>query len=383
MVHLTAPLRLRSFARALRSRRSSIREILAAMILAAAVLLGYRLTGSKIELSSRLHLWYAEKELRVRQLFSAESATAANAAASTAPGESDFRLERSPFLSIVGEIGFRYHPLIDMTGTQFLGLDHTFKAWDFFGFRNDFNAYFDPGDYLYIVITGNSEAVGAAHRTGTIAQDLQEILSARSGKKYRVLNLAMNSATTANEINYFVNLGFNLHPRFVISHSFAMDTYYGRFVPPLFRKMGLFYYQIERDWSKLVHAGNYDAKLFEDETSRPPSERYLLEGLTRNLQRYRAIAQASGAKFIFGIQKFDESRVRGTPSEEGYVEVRHMYGEFQSWLRDHPNDLDVIDFNKFADIEVGPNDPIHTTQASARRIAEIYADHILALEGKQ
>ena len=118
--------------------------------------------------------------------------------------------------------------------------EYYWEERDFFGFRNNFNAYFVPGDFTYIVMTGNSELVGFTHQT-TIAQNLEKILNARTGRKYRVLNLALNSATTANEINYFVNLAFNLHPEFVISHSFAMDMLYGYEVAPEFQAMGLFY----------------------------------------------------------------------------------------------------------------------------------------------
>ena len=166
----------------------------------------------------------------------------------------DFRLARNPFLAFTEEAGLRYHPLIDVAGAQFPSHRPYFEARDFFGFRNNFNAYFDPGDYTYIVMTGNSELVGISHDV-PIAQNLENILNARSRKKYRVLNLGLNSATSANEINYFVNLGFNLHPEFVISHAFVTDMSDGNKVAPEFQTIGMFYQDFETSWIRLIDAG--------------------------------------------------------------------------------------------------------------------------------
>ena len=61
-----------------------------------------------------------------------------------------------------------------------------------------------------------------------------------------------------------------------------------------------------------------------------------------------------------------------------------MYASFKALLRDRALYVDMIDFNSVADVQLAsPTDPMHTTDTSARRIAEIYADHILALEGQR
>ena len=110
----------------------------------------------------------------------------------------------------------------------------------------------------------------------------------------------------------------------------------------------------------------------------------MLEGSLRNLYRYQALAEASGAKFILGIQKFDASRVKGLPGavgEVGYDRVNRMYEKLKDIIAHGQLSLDVIDFNTYAGIELrSPTDAIHTTEASSLRIAEIYADHILTLE---
>ncbi len=360
------------------------------MLLAGTVLFAFGAAGGKIELWNRLYLWYASKEIAAQDhALPLQAKGERTAASEDAAGE--FRLDHDPFLTFTKRTGFRLHPLIDFVGANFnddkdifMGqtTEHYWQDRDFFGFRNNFNAYFDPGGYTYIVMTGNSEAVGFRHET-TIAQNLQSILEARTGKRYRVLNLALNSATSANEINYFINLGFDLHPAFVISHGFAMDMLYGYQVAPEFQSMGLFYHALAKIQAERIHAGNFDPRAFEL-AEQSVSEGHLLEGCIRNLERYRAIAEASGAKFILGIQKFDASRVKGLPGpigESGYDRVARMYTKFKEILARGQLDLDVIDFNTYPGIELAvATDAIHTTEASSRRIAEIYADHILALE---
>ncbi|MFI5020445.1 MAG: hypothetical protein ACHQRJ_02165 [Alphaproteobacteria bacterium] len=109
MVELTSPCWWRRLARALRARQSSGREVLAAVILAAALLLGYRLTGSKIELSSRLHLWYEEKELWVRLHLRAAPSPPSQSAPAAGYGSG-----LNPFLATVGtSSGFRPMPFLD------------------------------------------------------------------------------------------------------------------------------------------------------------------------------------------------------------------------------------------------------------------------------
>ncbi len=382
--------RLRRIVRTLRIRRSRAREVIVAVLLAGAISAGYAAQGGKIELWSRLQLWYAEKGLLARQ-FLLTSRAAREPAAPAGQSAGDFRLKHDPFLTFTKRTGFRFHPLIDFVGADFnndkdffMGqtTEHYWEERDFFGFRNNFNAYFVPGDFTYIVMTGNSELVGFTHQT-TIAQNLEKILNARTGGKYRVLNLALNSATTANEINYFVNLAFNLHPEFVISHSFAMDMLYGYEVAPEFQALGLFYPVVESAFSKHIHAGNYDPRAFEV-ADQAASENHLLEGSLRNLYRYQALAKASGAKFILGVQKFDAGNVKGLPGavgEVGYDRVNRMYKKLKDIIAHGQLSLDVIDFNTYAGIELrSPTDAIHTTEASSLRIAEIYADHILTLE---
>jgi hypothetical protein len=285
--------------------------------------------------------------------------------------------QRNPFLAFVGEPDIRFHPFIDMAGVYVENGDKEFfKQRDYFGFRNRFDAYSNPGDYRYIVLTGNSEAVGLLQKT-TIAERLQRILNERTGSRFRVLNLAMNGATTANEINYFVNLGFRLKPEFVISHSFVTDVYYGILVPEEFRRLGLVYAVLQTTWSKDINRANLPSRAFEI-PSAPPGTFGTLDAMVANIRRYKAIAGAAGAQFVWGVQKFDWHHTIGSPAEANWRRVDDHYQEFRRRIADFSG-IDVIDFNTVSPpIELGGKlDPIHTKDDSAERIAQIYADWII------
>ena len=350
-----------------------LKEFVIAIFLAGILLSFVALAGLRIQLWESSKLWFIGLRIEAgKVIFGKETVKNSNSNVST---------DRNPFLAFTGESGFRFHPFIDVAGAQFRGNQNFFGERDYFGFRNNFNAYFDPGDFRYIIMTGNSEAVGISHDT-TIAQKLEKILKDRTGQNYRVLNLAINSASTANEINYFVNLGFNLKPEFVISHSFITDIVYGQQVPPEFRQMGLFYYGIQTTYSKSVHQGNYNPIDWEktDIVARSNKEIYLLDGFLKNLHRYKNISNASGGHFIFGLQKFDPKNTLGTPYFENYSFAEKLYQELIGSRRSSLSDIDFIDFNIYQNIKLSSiKDPIHTSELGSQQIAEIYAERIMSI----
>lgn len=292
------------------------------------------------------------------------------------PAARAFNLTGNPFLQFAGEAGFRFHPLIGIAGTTWNTKAPYFAERDYFGFRNDVSAYFDPTPHRSVVITGNSEMVGVTHAV-TIAKKLEAILRRRTGESFRVVNMAMNSATTAQEINYFVNLGFNLHPEFVISHSLATDGYYGSAVPDELQVLGLFPLPFEVNWARSIHGNSVEPRAFDGFA--PLNRRFLREGIVKNVQRYQAIAQASGAHFIWGIQKVEWRNVTGTPAEAPYRLTDEVYREMAAAKFPGLAGVDLVDFNAMSGLTMyGPRDPIHTDEVTSRRIAEIYADKIIA-----
>ena len=76
------------------------------MLLAGAIVLGYGAHGGKIELWSRLQLWYAERQLWAWQ-YLLNSPTAGQPAALAGQDAADFRLKHDPFLTFTKRTGFR------------------------------------------------------------------------------------------------------------------------------------------------------------------------------------------------------------------------------------------------------------------------------------
>jgi hypothetical protein len=343
----------------------------AGIALAALVLFAMQAAQLRVQMIKDFDRWEQNITLPIRFKGSAIKSYPAEQTQQLALGEG-----RNPFLAFTGEAGIRFHPLIDMAGAQFAKNVDFFAKRDYFGFRNSSNLYFNRNShYRYVVITGNSEAVGLTH-VEPISRKLERILQSRVSPAFRVLNLAMNSATTSNEINYFVNLAFDLHPEFTISHSFATDMVYGLQAPIEFRYIGMFSAGMQNTWSTMIHVNNYDSHAFAVAFPSQINDTYAMDGMIHNLLRYKAIAEAAGGQFIWGLQKFSSRSVAGTPSDVTWKQVDLEY-DILAARRGDLQGLDVIDFNRVDGISTAANDPIHTTDASADRIAQIYADYII------
>ena len=345
--------------------RSSYPEFAGACLLAAAIVAALLWRGHDVQLWSD-SVNAAQRVVRLVHR---------PAPAKPAVSDAAFNPTGNPFLQFEGEAGFRFHPLIGIAGTIWPARKPYFAERDYFGFRNDWSPYFDRTPHRYVVITGNSEMLGVTHAT-PVAKKLEAILRKRTNEDFRVVNLAMNSATTAHEINYFVNLAFNLHPEFVISHSFAADGARGNIVPDELQYLGLFPLDFEVSWATAIHGGNIAPRAFD--VFVPLNRRFLLDGAIKNVQRYQAIAQSSGAHFIWGIQKFEWRAVIGTPAEAAFHLADELYHELLDHRLGELAGVDMIDFNKVAGLDMySAKDPIHTDEASSRRIAELYADRII------
>jgi hypothetical protein len=348
-------------------RHLSVREFLLALAAASAVTAGAILSGAPVQ------LWSDASRLADR-FFTSSAPSAPKREGTAAIANPD----RNPFVAFVGSPGIRFHPLIGYVGATWPTDQPYFAVHDYFGFRNSFSAYFDvPGAYRYVVITGNSEALGATH-SETIAERLERALRERTKQNFRVINLAMNSATTAHEINYFVNLVFNLRPEFVISHSLATDIAYGSDAPDEFQYLGMFpLTTFEPGWARTIHLASIDQRVF-DRAFAPLKSRFLAGGVVKNVKRYRALAESGGGHFIWGVQKIDARNAIGSPSEAQFKLVDQIYRSFATTNFSEFGDVDMIDFNQIVGLSMNSrDDPIHTDDPSARRIAEAYADRII------
>lgn len=287
--------------------------------------------------------------------------------------------ELNPFVAYDAGLmgGYRYHPFIDYTGVH-VHPGGRYVRLDYFGFCNREDLYFREKDYLLVVLTGGSEAAGYAHRT-TIAEHLERILNERSGQRFRVLSLAMDSYVVSNEINSYVHLAYHLKPEFVITHSGWNDVLYGMMVPYNFKRLGLNYLKLVELWlPRLYELKKHPAEeegrpweLFDEYGSQLVVDRYL-----QNLEKFGRIVHTNGGRFLVGVQPYDREKVVKKRIEQkfgrGYDTVMSHYDELLRKARERG----YITFEKDSGIRF--YDHIHTTDESSGIIAARYAKEILA-----
>ena len=374
MVELTSPCWWRRLARALRARQSSGREVLAAVILAAALLLGYRLTGSKIELSSRLHLWYEEKELWVRLHLRAAPSPPSQSAPAAGYGSG-----LNPFLATVGtSSGFRPMPFLDFV---YEGNSPDINpARDYFGFRNKRNLYFERRPRRLIVVSGNSEAIGDHHHI-PIADRLEGLLNRAGCSDCAVLNLAMNNYSLPYEMQAYLSLIYQERPDLVFSISLWSDALDGRSVPREFGSLGLFYEKsIHEDWLKAIYPNGYVPSAFERQSVLTPAQ--IANSIIKNALKYKSLVEGNGGKFVWVIQLFDRDASQYDKKYQPFVIrnldfVSEIYDVIKKTLRANPGRLTVIDLNEqlvFDELKSNPVDPVHTDDEGAERVSELLAD---------
>lgn len=272
-------------------------------------------------------------------------------------------------ITINYEEGYKFHPFITYTGAQ----TKTKKdvKLDYFGFRNETDLYFaEERDYSLIALTGGSEAAGFSHRV-TISQNLEKLLNERYDgyRKFRVLNLAMNSNGISEEINNYVNLAYNQKPELVISHSGWNDIVSGIEVPYNFKKLGLFYPRTLVYWLPRLYAmKDYPQNMvtLSDEGLGLIVDKYL-----QNLEKYRTIVNANGGVFIAGVQGICEEKIYEQENEHQHIRYDRAIA-LHSELRDKVSKNHCcFDFSNIKDIHFV--DSCHTDEASSMLIAQIYA----------
>jgi len=308
--------------------------------------------------------------------------------------------EGNPWVNYPTKPGLRLHPFIDFTGALTKqGKDQSFSQseLDYFGFRNDTDLYFaNKRDYVLIVMTGGSEAVGYAH-TKTIAQNLETILNSKvENKQFKVLNLAMNSYAVPNEINAYVHLAYHLKPEYVITHSGSNDLSNSIQIPEKFKMLGLFYKKdVEKHWlprlydsiqmiyvpnlnpeDSLISKSKYFARknfLVYEKGLDLVSDSYI-----SNINKYKKIVESNHGKFIAGIQPTKHSLERDKPLwllQENREDVINMLKDMYSDIEQKARELDYIVFNDFGEFDFV--DFVHTSDAGSVMSAEIYAKKIL------
>jgi len=284
---------------------------------------------------------------------------------------------KNPFLAYLTDgNGFRYEPLLGYSNANDYGQGF---AVDYFGFRNRGFPYAKSDNRRIIVITGNSELRGVHHTQGSIAELLEKALFERIGEKFRVINMGMDGYTLAYETSAFMHLAYHLHPAAVISHSFYLDMHHCYVAPTEYSRLGLcFNAHLAPKWAPLISPGNVQPDAFSYAGHK--SREVVLDSLILNLRKYKEIAEASGAVFVFGLQKFEERFSVGSPTEMDVKAYRVLQKRLASHMRSQTKDrTNFIDFNDtdYKDVEIV--DGVHTSASSAKVIANAYADHLAPL----
>lgn len=285
----------------------------------------------------------------------------------------------NPFVTYRLNAEYKYHPFIDLTGVHALPghlQQHPENIkLDYFGFRNRDNIYFDKKrDYTLVVITGGSEVAGVSHEV-TISENLERILNSSAAKKYKVINLGMNSYTVANEINAYTNLVYHLQPEYVISHTGWNDVLYSLMVPERFKRLALNYPKTLESWLPRL----YDLKQASDDKWKlnELGHEFVVPALIYQYGKYRNIVQSNKGLFILGIQSFNhEWDIAKIANEHNvqliYERARMLHRSLVSSLPSRKR----IDFNQYQN-NLSFVDSVHTDEASSRFIAGIYAEQIL------
>ena len=301
----------------------------------------------------------------------------------------------NPWINYPVKPGIRLHPFFDFTYAT-TAKDISAKL-DYFGFRNDTDLYFsNKRDYVLIVMTGNSEAVGFYH-TKTIAQNLEEILNSKiKNTQFKVLNLAMNSYSVPNEINAYTHLAYQLKPEYVITHSGSNDISNSLQSPEKFKKLGLFYNKaLEKFWLpilydsvNMVYVPNLDPnaslvtliEYYERKTFLVYKKGLdqVVDSYMMNIKKYKTIVESNEGKLIVGIQPTKHTLELEKPIwllQDNNREVISLLKDLFLDMKKKARKLNYIVFNDFGGFQFV--DFVHTNDASSVKTAQIYSEKIL------
>ena len=269
--------------------------------------------------------------------------------------------------------GFRPHPYVNYSNAW----GPYVKSVDYFGYRNSRNFYFDSNrKYKLIVLTGGSEAMGYTHNL-SIAKLIEKQLNnhyknqkTEKVQEFKVLNLAMNSYSIADEISTYIHLAYNLKPEFVISHSGYNDFLYSGYIPSQFsEELGLNFNRYMYCWSlRLIKLENCPKNLLHYKDNPDANDNKIINAYKKNIKKYKTIVETNSGIFISGLQGHFIPL-----SDQDRKHIRERY----NLILDSADKIFDINFMNFKEIKYEDN--VHTNyEDGAKIIAKIYADLIIA-----
>ena len=225
-----------------------------------------------------------------------------------------------------------------------------------------------------ILMLGGSELMGVTHKNRKIHVHLQELLRKKFNTKSITVINAGNSATKIKDEIYIYNdLKDILYPDMVILHTGANDALYFNIIKENERQKTFGYNQPFKGYAKFTNKieedANYDGCILDSDITSPQidannknNKELLLENFNYYLDNMTAALQNQNVIYLLGIQGFNED-VYDDP-------LLHTLKRIQ---RDNPNFINFNEFNKTFSWE----DSVHSTEKSAKLIAEIYFKRIM------
>ncbi len=268
---------------------------------------------------------------------------------------------------------YRLHPYVNYSNAH----GRYIKNVDYFGYRNSKDLYFDTNrKYKLIVFTGGSEAVGFSHDLSIselIEKQLNDHYKNQKEEElteYKVLNLAMNSYSIADEISTYVHLAYNLKPEFVISHSGYNDFSYSAQVPKQFgEELGLNFLPNTYCWAiRMINLENCPKNIYMYEPNPDANNNKIINAYKKNIKKFKSIVETNDGIFINGLQGhsisfFDPRRIG----------IKKRY----DLILDSVDKVFDINFMNFKKIKYEDN--VHTSYKNgADIIAKAYVDLIIA-----
>ncbi len=182
-------------------------------------------------------------------------------------------------------------------------------ASDFFGLGSQ-NYYFEScSDCIDVFLSGHTAGLYTQSEE-SLARLLERALKEKTGRRWRVWDVAQDHSTLAYQILQYFHLGFWVEPEFVISNGLALELRDALASPPAFQRLGLALAPWEYTWAAAIHPGNFNTP---GETA-PPSAAVLVDGTLKGLKRYSDLAAGNGGTFIVSLPPGEENLLAGESS---------------------------------------------------------------------
>lgn len=214
--------------------------------------------------------------------------------------------------------------------------------------------------------------------------------------KFTVLNFAGPSHVILNEIFHFILYGHRVDFDVVISHGGANDLFNGQMSDPfLLNNHDITYQEPLESWAQILNDTTDLPNIYtyhneyQTASNQPGS---ILKSYVARARQFRKLAEASGARFVWGLQPMLFSKTELNHLEETIVS---QIGERDRITHENepklyqmlienlpPEDTDVFVnhhelFKQFGSEQCLFNDVVHPSPEGNEKIAELYLDYLV------